>query len=133
MPINATWTDDSQTVIFAHFEGSWTVTEFSQVLQDIKTMTEDVSHPVYAIAVGENSRMPRTGNLLPHFRRLFQLPLVHIYAVPSTAVATAVLSMLTQLNADWHARITFVETVEDAREQVAAMKAVNLDSGAMGA
>lgn len=120
MPIHAHWTDETRTVIYTRFQGSWTLTEFAQVLLDIKDMTRDVAHPVYAIAVGEDTRMPRTGNLLPHLRRLFMLPLTHIYTVPGTPIATAVLSVLAQLTPDWQERITFVGTVVEAQAQVAA-------------
>ena len=114
MPIHARWTDESQTVIYAQFEQHWTITQFAQTLQEIKGMVEQVDYPVYAIAVGKSSRLPRSGNLLPHLRYLFNIPLAYIVAVPSTSVATAVLSMMTQLNPDWHEKISFAKSPEEA-------------------
>lgn len=119
MPVRAEWTDESRTILITHFEGSWTITEFAQVLQDIKGMIKEVPHPVYAIAVGQNSRVPRTGNLLPHLRNLFLIPLAHIVAVPSTSSDTAVLSLFTQLSPDWHDKITFADSVEAAHAIIA--------------
>lgn len=121
MPIHASWRDDAKAVITADFEDLWTISDFAQVLQDIRDMCKTVDHPVYAIATRRGrSGLPK-GNLLPHFRRMFELPLAHIVTVPSSELSAKILSVLTGLSPEWQSKITYVKTIEEAEALVEQM------------
>lgn len=121
MPVTARWVDDGKTLIIASFESSWTITEFSQVIDTINEMLETVTHPVYAIAQGKNSRgLPRGGNMIPHLKRVFDMRLEHIVVVPSSPSTNAVLEVLVRLRPKWSKHISFTNDMETAYRILAA-------------
>jgi hypothetical protein len=124
MPIHVEWGDDDHTLILAAFEGVWTVEDFGGVITQMETMTTELSHQVYAIAYPKDSQgVPIAGNLLPDMRRMFDLPVAHFVAVPSSEIAEIILEVFTTLRPRWQQRVTFADSLEEAHAIIAEKRA----------
>lgn len=114
MPVTTVWYNEEKTLLITKFEGRWTINEFAAALDEIAAMTDGISHPICAIADGRHSAGVPRGNLLPHLRRMFQLPLVHIVSIAGSTLAEAILNALTSLDPNWRERITFMTDYDEA-------------------